>query len=102
MSQALPPQKNDVNEGNGMGTVTGVNYQSTKNKSRLSDLIGFVMSVLSRIFQIGNIQRIKSKRLSKLSEVLRGPKEQIIDLTVLNGGKYGAMAGQRKKFQIHV
>jgi hypothetical protein len=78
-----------------METVMGVGYLFTRNILLALVLIGFAMLALRHIFQVQNIQKIKQPKLSRGSD-------PVIDLTLLNGGKHGAMESQRKKFQIHV
>lgn len=95
-------QGSEEKEGAGMGIVTVAHCQSNKSWWQRLAIIGFVMGVFSRIFQVANILKTKSTKLFNPLEVLKGTNEQVLDLSILNGGKNGTLARSRKKYQIYV
>jgi hypothetical protein len=52
-------------------------------------LFGFVMGAYKNTFQKSNTQQIRRQKYLKGLGALNRSKERVLDLTILNGGKYG-------------
>lgn len=77
------------NGASGTATVTHVVNLFSVLASPVLGLFGFAIFVWDNIFQKNNTQSIRQQKFLKGLGVLNRSKERVLDLTILNGGKYG-------------